>query len=89
MGEEDAFWVMTSIMQYYGVGGLYRDDLPILSQFEILFDKMLHSYNPKVAIFLDELGFLQECYLTGWLTTLFVYRLPHPVLVKVKSFCIW
>eukprot|EP01113_Clastostelium_recurvatum_P001922 TRINITY_DN10794_c0_g1_i1.p1 TRINITY_DN10794_c0_g1~~TRINITY_DN10794_c0_g1_i1.p1 ORF type:complete len:332 (-),score=14.12 TRINITY_DN10794_c0_g1_i1:189-1184(-) len=83
MDQENAFWVLASMMSFYGIGDLYRNDRPTLSQYLDVFHRLLGIHNKDAADYLDKLDFTPHLYVTEWFTTLFVYRLPQKACLRI------
>jgi len=81
--QEDAFWLLVTLMHDYGMEGLYRPGLPrfrlVSFQFERLFERSL----PKLARHFESECVFSSMYASQWFITVFSYSLPFDVVVRV------
>ncbi|KAJ2858982.1 GTPase-activating protein [Coemansia aciculifera] len=83
MPDEEAFCVLVRLMAAYGLRGHFlpaMDDLH-LRLFQL--DHVLHATLPRLAKHLDQQGVRPTMYASQWLMTLFAYRLPLHLAVRL------
>eukprot|EP00744_Colponema_vietnamica_P009768 GILI01013862.1.p1 GENE.GILI01013862.1~~GILI01013862.1.p1 ORF type:complete len:364 (-),score=76.76 GILI01013862.1:851-1942(-) len=83
MGEEDSFWLMTSLMQNYGMEGLFKPGLPLLEKYFFQFDELIKFFFPKLHQHLARQGIDHSMYASQWFITVFTYNFPFDVVVRV------
>jgi len=80
MGPEDSFFVLMSIMNYYGIANLC--DIAMLNNHFLVFGRLLEVFQPYVYNQLTRLG-VRDSFLLEFFISLFVYNLPVTTVVKV------
>ncbi|KAJ2742160.1 GTPase-activating protein [Coemansia sp. BCRC 34301] len=83
MPDEEAFCVLARLMGAYGLRGHFLPSMDDLHLRLFQLDHVLHSTLPRVARHLDAHGVKPTMYAAQWLMTLFAYRLPLALAVRL------
>ncbi|KAJ2022407.1 GTPase-activating protein [Coemansia sp. RSA 2530] len=83
MPDEEAFCVLVRLMAAYGLRGHFLPAMDDLHLRLFQFDHVLHATLPRLAKHLDAQGVKPTMYASQWLMTLFAYRLPLHLAVRL------
>ncbi|KAJ1922591.1 GTPase-activating protein, partial [Coemansia sp. S17] len=83
MPDEEAFCVLVRLMAAYGLRGHFLPAMDDLHLRLFQFDHVLHATLPRLAKHLDQQGVKPTMYASQWLMTLFAYRLPLHLAVRL------
>eukprot|EP00457_Paulinella_chromatophora_P005737 gb/GEZN01005754.1/.p1 GENE.gb/GEZN01005754.1/~~gb/GEZN01005754.1/.p1 ORF type:complete len:532 (+),score=64.16 gb/GEZN01005754.1/:39-1634(+) len=90
--EEDAFWMLISILATRGLRKMFLDGFPLLKRYFFIIEKLIQEHNPK---FVKHLLFVAETnqiaadalspqvYTTAWFMTLYASMLPLDVTLRL------
>lgn len=90
LAEEDAFWMVDTLMAGWQTGSLsrrglfsmYEPGMPLVLEYVWLHEMMLNKYAPRVAHWLTDAGITGMDYAFNWILTLFS-RFPRALYVRV------
>ncbi|CAM9552359.1 unnamed protein product [Phaeothamnion confervicola] len=74
--EEDAFCLFVYALRHQFLYGLYRTEVPILTDYLAVFERQLAARAPDLAAHLEREGFTSSIYAIEWFTTLFALSAP-------------
>ncbi|KAL7753191.1 GTPase-activating protein [Sorochytrium milnesiophthora] len=83
MPEEEAFAVLVKLMRSYGLRGHYTPHMEGLHLRLFQFDKLLQEMLPAVYQHLAQEGIRPTMYASQWFMTLFAYRFPMELVLRV------
>jgi Rab-GTPase-TBC domain len=83
MSEEEAFCLLVRLMNKYGVRELFIQDMPGLHLHLYLFERLLEDLEPALYCHLNRRGVTPKLYATQWFLTLFAYRFPLQLVMRV------
>jgi hypothetical protein len=84
--EEEAFWMLTMIMNRYNLEGLYREGLPLLHLIVYQFMFLLQATCPDAHRHLDELQVTSEMFAVKWFFSMFAYSFSFETIVDLWDF---
>ena len=83
MTAEEAFWTMKQMIDFYGLGGYYKEGLVALKvDFEV-FQSILKKHSKSNYLYLFNNGIIPELYLTDWLMCVFSRQLPWACVMRL------
>ncbi|KAG4099592.1 RabGAP/TBC [Neocallimastix lanati (nom. inval.)] len=80
---EDAFWLLVSTIEKYGISGYYTQDLVKLKSDNDIFTKVLKQKLPRIYNHLVDLEIDTILFTTEWFLCLYSKTLPWPCLLRV------
>ncbi|OUM69679.1 hypothetical protein PIROE2DRAFT_37974, partial [Piromyces sp. E2] len=80
---EDAFWLLVSTIENYGITGYYSQDLDKLKSDNDIFTKILKQKLPRLYNHLVNLEIDTILFTTEWFLCLYSKTLPWPCLLRV------
>lgn len=83
MPEEEAFCLLVRLMNRYGVRELFIQDMPGLHLHLYQFERLLEDLQPALYCHLNRRGVTPKLYATQWFLTLFAYRFPLQLVMRV------
>ena len=83
MPEEEAFCLLVRIMNKYGLRDLFVQDMPGLHLHLYQFERLLEDLEPALYCHLNRRGVTPKLYATQWFLTLFAYRFPLQLVMRV------
>ena len=83
MPEEEAFCLLVRLMNKYGVRDLFIQDMPGLHLHLYQFERLLEDLEPALYCHLNRRGVTPKLYATQWFLTLFAYRFPLQLVMRV------
>jgi Rab-GTPase-TBC domain len=83
MPEAEAFCLLVRLMNKYGVRELFIQDMPGLHLHLYQFERLLEDLEPAVYCHLSRRGVTPKLYATQWFLTLFAYRFPLQLVMRV------
>lgn len=83
MSEEEAFCLLVRLMNKYGVRELFIQDMPGLHMHLYQFERLLEDLEPALYCHLNRRGVTPKLYATQWFLTLFAYRFPLQLVMRV------
>lgn len=83
MPEEEAFCLLVRLMNRYGLRELFKQDMPGLHLHLYQFGRLLEEFEPALYYHLHRRGVNPELYATQWFLTLFAYRFPLQLVLRV------
>jgi len=83
MPEEEAFCLLVRIMNRYQLRELFIQDMPGLHLHLYQFERLLEDLEPALYCHLNRRGVTPKLYATQWFLTLFAYRLPLQLVMRV------
>ena len=83
MPEEEAFCLLVRMMNKYGVRELFLQDMPGLHLHLYQFERLLEDLEPALYCHLNRRGVSPKLYATQWFLTLFAYRFPLQLVMRV------
>lgn len=83
MPEEEAFCLLVRLMNKYGVRELFIQDMPGLHLHLYQFERLLEDLEPALYCHLNRRGVTPKLYATQWFLTLFAYRFPLQLVMRV------
>ena len=83
MDEGDAFALLVKLMNQYGLRNLFIQDMPGLHLHLYQFERLLEDLEPALSCHLRRRGVLPELYATQWFLTLFAYRFPLQLVLRI------
>ncbi|KAF2460221.1 rab-GTPase-TBC domain-containing protein [Lineolata rhizophorae] len=83
MPEEEAFCLMVRLMNKYGLRELFVQDMPGLHLHLYQFERLLEDFEPALYCHLHRRGVAPQLYATQWFLTLFAYRFPLQLVLRV------
>lgn len=88
MTEEEAFSLMTTLMTHpkYRLRTLFTADMPGLHLLLYQFSRVLEDLDPQLYYHLHRRGADPRLYATQWFLTLFAYRFPLQLVLRVYDF---
>ncbi|KNC75061.1 hypothetical protein SARC_12407 [Sphaeroforma arctica JP610] len=86
MPEEDAFSVLVTLMDTYGLRGLFMPGVPLVGLGSHQFERLLEQHLPDVATCCKREGVNVSMFLTQWLMTLFAPSLPLPCVFHIMDY---
>ena len=83
MPESQAFCLLVRLMNKYGLRELFIQDMPGLHLHLYQFERLLEDLEPTLYCHLNRRGVTPKLYATQWFLTLFAYRLPLQLAMRV------
>jgi Rab-GTPase-TBC domain len=83
MPEEEAFCLLVRLMNKYGLRELFIQDMPGLHLHLYQFERLLEDLEPALYCHLNRRGVSPKLYATQWFLTLFAYRFPLQLVMRV------
>lgn len=83
LNEEDAFWVLVSLVKTYELGEMYRPGLPKLTALLYKLERLIQVYMPNLFLHFQSLGVQPVMYAAEWFTTVFAYSFEFNVAARI------
>ena len=83
MPEEEAFCLFVRLMSKYGIREMFIHDMPGLHLHLYQFERLLEDLEPALYCHLNRRGVHPQLYATQWFLTLFAYRFPLQLVLRV------
>jgi hypothetical protein len=83
MSEEEAFTLLVRLMSKYEVRSMFTTDMPGLHLRLYQFERLLEDYEPGLYCHLRRRHVGPQLYATQWFLTLFAYRFPLQLVLRV------
>ncbi|GAA5807657.1 hypothetical protein MFLAVUS_001027 [Mucor flavus] len=83
MPDEDAFCVLTQLMNKYGLRGHFTPEMDGLQLRLYQFDELVKEHLPHVSRHLNEQGINSTMYASQWFMTLFAYKFPLNLVFRI------
>ncbi|EAU35808.1 conserved hypothetical protein [Aspergillus terreus NIH2624] len=83
MDEVEAFSLLVRLMNHYGLREMFIQDMPGLHRSLYLFERLLEDMEPALCCHLHRRGVNPKLYATQWFLTLFAYRFPLQLVLRV------
>lgn len=83
MPEEEAFCLLVRLMNKYQLRELFIQDMPGLHLHLYQFERLLEDLEPTLYCHLNRRSVTPKLYATQWFLTLFAYRLPLQLVMRV------
>lgn len=83
MPEEEAFCLLVRLMNKYQLRELFIQDMPGLHLHLYQFERLLEDLEPTLYCHLNRRGVSPKLYATQWFLTLFAYRFPLQLVMRV------
>ncbi|KAH7040677.1 rab-GTPase-TBC domain-containing protein [Microdochium trichocladiopsis] len=83
MPEEEAFCILVKLMNQYKLRDLFVEDMPGLHMHLYQFERLLEDFEPALYCHLRRRGITPHLYATQWFLTLFAYRFPLQLVLRI------
>ena len=83
MPEEEAFCLLVRLMNQYNLRDMFIADMPGLHLHLYQFERLLEDVEPALCYHLHKRGVVPSLYATQWFLTLFAYRFPLQLVLRV------
>ncbi|KAF7556501.1 hypothetical protein G7046_g6279 [Stylonectria norvegica] len=83
MPEQEAFCLLVRLMNHYKLRDLFVQDMPGLHLHLYQFERLLEDYEPALYCHLSRRGITPHLYATQWFLTLFAYRFPLQLVLRI------
>ena len=83
MSEEEAFTLLVRLMHKYNLRSLFAPEMPGLHLYLYKFERLLEDLEPALFVHLKRRHVAPELYATQWFLTLFAYRFPLQLVLRV------
>ncbi|MCJ1400862.1 GTPase-activating protein [Xylographa trunciseda] len=83
MPEEEAFCLLVRLMNQYRLRDMFVQDMPGLHLHLYQFERLLEDIEPALCYHLHKRGITPSVYATQWFLTLFAYRFPLQLVLRV------
>ena len=83
MSRAEAFCVFVQLMSKYGMREMFVQEMPGLHQNLYQFERLLEDFEPALYCHLNRRGVNANLYATQWFLTLFAYRFPLQLVLRV------
>lgn len=83
MPEEEAFCLLVRLMNQYHLRDMFIQDMPGLHLHLYQFERLLEDMEPALYCHLHRKGVSPQLYATQWFLTLFAYRFPLQLVLRV------
>lgn len=83
MSEEEAFCLLVRLMNQYNLRDMFVKDMPGLHLHLYQFERLLEDVEPALCYHLHKRGITPSLYATQWFLTLFAYRFPLQLVLRV------
>jgi len=88
MPEQEAFCLLARLMHNYGLRDLFIQDMPGLHMRLYQFERLLEDFEPALYCHLHRRGISGHLYATQWFLTLFAYRFPLQLVLRIYDLII-
>lgn len=88
MPEEEAFCLLVRLMNQYHLRDLFVHDMPGLHKHLYQFERLLEDFEPALYCHLKRRGVTPHLYATQWFLTLFAYRFPLQLVLRIYDLII-
>ncbi|KAL9037767.1 MAG: hypothetical protein Q9180_003538 [Flavoplaca navasiana] len=85
MPEEEAFCLLVRLMNQYRLRDMFIQDMPGLHLHLYQFERLLEDTEPALYCHLNRRGVHPQLYATQWFLTLFAYRFPLQLVLRVHD----
>lgn len=85
MPEEEAFCLLVRLMNHYHLRDMFVPDMPGLHLHLYQFERLLEDLEPALYCHLHRRGVPPQLYATQWFLTLFAYRFPLQLVLRVHD----
>ncbi|KAL8734719.1 MAG: hypothetical protein Q9181_003108 [Wetmoreana brouardii] len=85
MPEEEAFCLLVRLMNHYHLRDMFIQDMPGLHLHLYQFERLLEDLEPALYCHLHRRGVPPQLYATQWFLTLFAYRFPLQLVLRVHD----
>jgi hypothetical protein len=83
MDEGEAFTILVKLMSKYGLREMFAHDMRGLHLHLYQFERLLEDLEPALACHLHRRGVSPQLYATQWFLTLFAYRFPLQLVLRI------
>ncbi|PYH45234.1 putative GTPase activating protein (Gyp5) [Aspergillus saccharolyticus JOP 1030-1] len=83
MDEAEAFTLLVKLMNQYGFREMFIQEMPGLHRCLYVFERLLEDFEPALYCHLRRRGVPPQLYATQWFLTLFAYRFPLQLVLRV------
>ncbi|KAI5289846.1 GTPase-activating protein [Ascosphaera acerosa] len=83
MSDSEAFTLMVKLMNDYGMRDMFVQGMPGLHMRLYQFERLLEDLHPALACHLKRRGVAPTLYATQWFLTLFAYRFPLQLVLRI------
>ncbi|EQL01493.1 GTPase activating protein (Gyp5) [Ophiocordyceps sinensis CO18] len=83
MPEQEAFCLLVRLMNHYHLRDLFVQDMPGLHMHLYQFERLLEDMEPALYCHLHRRGISPHLYATQWFLTLFAYRFPLQLVLRI------
>lgn len=83
MPEQEAFCLLVRLMNHYHLRDLFVQDMPGLHMHLYQFERLLEDHEPALYCHLHRRGISPHLYATQWFLTLFAYRFPLQLVLRI------
>ncbi|KAL5594025.1 hypothetical protein BROUX41_001077 [Berkeleyomyces rouxiae] len=83
MPEDEAFCLLVRLMNHYELRDLFIQDMPGLHMRLYQFERLLEDLEPALYCHLHRRGISPHLYATQWFLTLFAYRFPLQLVLRI------
>jgi hypothetical protein len=83
MSEEEAFTLLVRLMHKYNLRSLFEPEMPGLHLYLYKFERLLEDIEPALYVHLRRRHVGPQLYATQWFLTLFAYRFPLQLVLRV------
>lgn len=83
MPEQEAFCLLVRLMNHYHLRDLFVQDMPGLHMHLYQFERLLEDMEPALYCHLRRRGISPHLYATQWFLTLFAYRFPLQLVLRI------
>ncbi|KKA26675.1 hypothetical protein TD95_001615 [Thielaviopsis punctulata] len=83
MPEDEAFCLLVRLMNHYHLRDLFIQDMPGLHMRLYQFERLLEDFEPALYCHLHRRGISPHLYATQWFLTLFAYRFPLQLVLRI------
>ncbi|XP_044724416.1 rab-GTPase-TBC domain-containing protein [Hirsutella rhossiliensis] len=83
MPEQEAFCLLVRLMNHYHLRDLFVQDMPGLHMHLYQFERLLEDIEPALYCHLHRRGISPHLYATQWFLTLFAYRFPLQLVLRI------
>lgn len=88
MPEQEAFCLLVRLMHNYNLRDLFVQDMPGLHMRLYQFERLLEDFEPALYCHLHRRGISPHLYATQWFLTLFAYRFPLQLVLRIYDLII-
>ncbi|CRH01136.1 GTPase-activating protein, putative [Plasmodium relictum] len=86
MSEEDAFFMLISLLDKYKLNDLFSSDMPLLNEYLYILDQLLLFFFPKIHNHLQKENIHSSMYASQWFITLFSYNINILYSIRIWDF---